>query len=146
MKFRILTKFTGTIIAIALCLTTHAQPLVITPLEKDFYIFTTWQVYDGEKFPANGMYMLTTAGAVLIDCPWDPLQYQSLLDSIEIKHQQKVTMVIATHFHNDRTGGFAYYASKRIATWSSAKTKTYCQLNKVSNAENIFVNDTRDNQ
>ncbi len=122
--------------------TLKAQPLVISSIQKDFYVYTTWQNYQGTPYPANGMYVLTTAGAVLIDCPWDSTQFQALLDSIEVKHSQKVVMAIATHFHADRTAGFDYYRQKGIATWSSAATKKFCIRDNEKVAEFVFDKDT----
>jgi hypothetical protein len=43
--------------------------LRIERLCDDFYIFTTYQDYKGAPFPANGMYVVTNAGAIMIDTP-----------------------------------------------------------------------------
>jgi glyoxylase-like metal-dependent hydrolase (beta-lactamase superfamily II) len=88
------------------------------------------------------MYVVTDSGVVLLDTPWDTTQFQPLLDSIEIKHQQPVILCIATHFHDDRTAGLHYFSSKGIPTWSSAFTKELCVKNGEKIAENIFINDT----
>ena len=64
-------------------------PLTITPLTNNFYVFTTYGEYQGEYYPANGMYVLTREGAILFDSPWDTTQFQPLLDSIRIKHREK---------------------------------------------------------
>src|SRR5690625_654643 len=46
--------------------------LEIAHLEGDFYIYTTYNTYQGVKYPANGIYLLTDEGALMIDTPWDP--------------------------------------------------------------------------
>ncbi|MEI6409450.1 MAG: BlaB/IND/MUS family subclass B1 metallo-beta-lactamase [Bacteroidota bacterium] len=121
---------------------TPKPALQITPLQPDFYIYTTYMTYKGEPTPANGMYVVTNAGVVLIDAPWDTTQFQPLLDSIQARHGKKVVMDIATHSHGDRTGGFNYYKTKGIKTWSSARTRTICHTNKDPEADFTFARDT----
>jgi|GEM_PF-2788566 len=41
--------------------------LKISHLKGNFYIYTTWQNYNNTAFPANGMYMVTHDGVILID-------------------------------------------------------------------------------
>ena len=79
--------------------------LKITRLAGDFYIYTTYSEYKGSRIGANGMYVITREGAIIIDSPWDTTQFQPLLDSIKVKHNKTAVMCIATHFHEDRTGG-----------------------------------------
>lgn len=46
------------------------QPkLKITHLTGDFFIYTTYNAYEGIQLPANGMYLLTDNGVVLFDTP-----------------------------------------------------------------------------
>lgn len=63
--------------------------LKISHLTGDFYIYTTYNTYEGSRTPAHGMYLLTNAGAVLFDTPWDTTQFQPLLDSIKSRHIKK---------------------------------------------------------
>ncbi len=76
----------------------QAPELIITHLTGDFYIYTTFQNYQGTTFPSNSMYLVTSKGVVLFDTPWDSTQFQPLLDSIWARHQKKVIMCFATHF------------------------------------------------
>ncbi len=119
-----------------------APPVEINHLTGDFYAFTTYHVLDGTPFPANGMYVLTTAGAVMLDTPWDSTQFQPLLDSIYNRHQQKVVFCLSTHSHDDRTAGLAYYHQQGIPTWSTQKTLEMCRANNNPEATNIFMKDT----
>src|SRR5450432_1522174 len=73
--------------------------LKISHLTGNFYIFTTFNSYNGNRVPANGMYLVTGDGVVMFDTPWDTTQFQPLLDSIKNKHHENVTMCIAIHFH-----------------------------------------------
>lgn len=112
--------------------------LEITHLVDNFYIFTTYQDYKGELFPANGMYLLTNEGTILFDTPWDTTQFQPLLDSIKSKHNQEVILCIATHAHNDRTAGFAYYQSLGIKTFATEQTDQICEKEGIPRPEFIL--------
>lgn len=132
-----------TLAAILLYSFAHAQKLEISHLTGDCYIFVTYgDPGDGTSYPANGMYLLTDAGAVLFDTPWDTTQCQPLLDSIKHRHGKDVIMSISTHFHEDRTGGINYYKSKGIKTYSTVHTQQLCKENKEPVAEYSFTNDT----
>ncbi|HQF28632.1 MAG TPA: subclass B1 metallo-beta-lactamase, partial [Bacteroidia bacterium] len=95
----------------------------INEVAKDFYVYTTYgDPGNGELFPANGMYLVTNDGVILIDTPWDTTQFQPLLDSIKIKHNKSVSICIATHFHEDRTAGLHYYRTQGRKTFTTRKT------------------------
>lgn len=119
-----------------------AEKLKITPLTGDFYIYTTYNTYQGNRIPAHGMYFVTGAGVVLFDTPWDSTQFQPLLDSIQIKHQKKVIICIATHWHSDRTAGLAYYKQKGIKTYTTVLTDELSKKNNKKRAEFLLTTDT----
>jgi len=116
--------------------------LQITPLTGDFYIYTTYNLYQGEKIPANGMYLVTNKGVVLFDCPWDTTQFQPLLDSIQMKHHQPVVVCIPTHFHDDRTAGLDYFRQKGINTYTTVQTDELSKKNNKKRAEFLMTKDT----
>lgn len=116
--------------------------LKITPLTGNFYLYVTYNLYKGEKIPANGMYLVTPEGVVLFDTPWDPTQFQPLLDSIEARHHQPVSICIATHFHEDRTGGLDYYRQHGIKTYTSALTDAWSRKTNKKRAEFLIAKDT----
>jgi len=95
--------------------------LKISHLTGDFYIFITYNYYKGNRVPANGMYLLTDKGAVMFDSPWDTTQFQPLLDSIRLRHNKNVVLCLATHFHEDRTGGLEYYRQQGIKTYEKSR-------------------------
>lgn len=117
-------------------------PLKISALTGDFYIFTTYNQYKGEIIPANGMYLVTDEGVVMIDSPWDTTQFQPLLDSIQARHHKTVVLCIATHFHEDRTGGFAYYRQQGIKTYATRRTDELCKQRGMKRAAFIMDKDT----
>ncbi|MGZ3865026.1 MAG: BlaB/IND/MUS family subclass B1 metallo-beta-lactamase [Bacteroidia bacterium] len=122
---------------------TAQQPkLKITPLTGDCYVFTTWRNYKGNPVSSQGLYLVTKQGVAMIDTPWDTTQFKPLLDSIELKHKQKVVLCIATHSHEDRTAGLGYYSSEGIKTYTSVLTDEFCIEKKEKRARYHFKNDT----
>lgn len=59
------------------------------------------------RVPSNGLVLLGTDGAVLVDTPWTQEQTKTLVDWIEHSLQRRLAEVIVTHSHEDRTGGVA---------------------------------------
>lgn len=102
--------------------TQNSKGISITPLTKNMYVFTTYKNYQGTPYPSNGLYVVTDSGVLVIDTPWDTAQFQPLLDSIKVRHNKEVRIVVSTHFHDDRTAGLNYYRSKGIQTYTTLKT------------------------
>ena len=121
---------------------TNSNKLKISRLSENFYIYTTQVAYNGKPFPANGMYVVTKDGVVLFDTPWDSTQFQPLLDSILIKHNKKVSFCIATHFHEDRTAGLAYYKLQGIKTFTTTQTDILSKIHQKKRAEFLITGDS----
>lgn len=122
-------------------LNTFAQ-LDFQKLADSTYLFTTYHEYKGSKVSSNGVLRLTTNGVVMIDTPWDTTQFQPLLDSIRTKFHSSVALVIATHWHEDRSGGLEFYTRQGIPTYSTRATYNLCRENKMPLAKYTFIGDT----
>jgi glyoxylase-like metal-dependent hydrolase (beta-lactamase superfamily II) len=116
--------------------------LEIRQLKGDFYIYTTYNYYKGMRIPANGMYVVTSRGVLVIDSPWDTTQFQPLLDSIEDRHNKKAVLCLATHFHEDRTAGLEYFRSKGISTYTTMLTDEWSAKKGMKRAEHLLAGDT----
>jgi metallo-beta-lactamase class B len=116
--------------------------LKITHLTGDFYIYTTYNTYDGSQVPANGMHLVSTDGVVMFDTPWDTTQFQPLLDSIRSRHHKDVVMAFATHWHSDKTAGLEYYRKLGIKTFTTNLTDRFSQKNNMKRAEFLMNKDT----
>ena len=116
--------------------------LQISHLTGDFYVYKTFNKYQGNLISANAMYLVTNDGVVLFDAPWDTNQYQPLLDSIKAKHNKDVIMYVVTHSHGDRAGGIAFYKKKEIKTYSIKLTDEILKEKKEPRAAFIIPNDT----
>ncbi len=121
---------------------TEKAKLKIAHLTGDFYIYTTYNTYEGNKIPAHGMYLVTNNGVVMFDTPWDTTQFQPLLDSIKLKHSKNVTICLATHWHSDRTEGLEYYKNKGVKTYTTLLTDNLSQKNDKKRAEYLMGQDT----
>lgn len=126
--------------------TTFAQAqnpkLKISHLKGDFYIYTTYNTYEGYQVPANGMYLVTGKGVVMFDTPWDTTQFQPLLDSIKLKHNKNVIAALATHWHSDKTAGLEYYRQQGIKTYTTVLTDEISKKNNKKRAEFLMTKDT----
>lgn len=120
----------------------QSTALRIEPAAKDCYVFITYHDYKGQRISANGLYVVTNAGVMMIDSPWDTTQFQPLLDSIWKRHHQHVVACIATHFHEDRTGGLAYYRQQGIRTYTTTKTDSLSKKRGMPRAEFLLKRDT----
>lgn len=119
-----------------------SNDLQIKHLTGDFYVYTTYQSYKGNRTPANGVYLVTSDGIAMIDTPWDTTQFQPLADHIQKAHQKKVVLCISTHSHDDRTAGLAFFAQQGAKTYSSLQTKLLCEQNGNKKAAFTFSKDT----
>lgn len=120
----------------------NKYPLEITHLKDNFYVYVSYGTYNGERYPANAMYLVTNKGVILFDTPWGEEYYQPLLDSIWTRHHQKVIICISTHFHADRTGGLKYYRSKGIKTYTTRQTDSLSIVHHAKRAQFLIPQDT----
>ncbi|WP_316735112.1 BlaB/IND/MUS family subclass B1 metallo-beta-lactamase [Pedobacter aquatilis] len=116
--------------------------LKITKIAPNLYKYTSYNVYKGNITDANAVYLVTKKGVVVIDAPWDSTQFQPFLDSIKVKHNQKVVLAIATHSHEDRAGGLGFFKAKGIETYATAKTNKILLATKKPTAQFTFNGDT----
>jgi glyoxylase-like metal-dependent hydrolase (beta-lactamase superfamily II) len=137
-----LLSILGCTLSIQLCGQPKSPALKISHLTGDFYVYTTYNTVNGTPFLSNSMYLVTTKGVVMFDTPGDTSQFQPLLDSIQKRHNKKVVISIATHYHDDRTGGFKFLKNRDIETYSSKKTWDLCHEFKMNHATRYFENDT----
>lgn len=121
---------------------TVKNELKITPITTDFYVYSSYKMFGTKKQDANAMYVVTTAGVVLIDSPWDDFPYQNLLDSIESRHHKKVIMAIATHSHEDRTSGLDFYKQHGIKTYTTNLTDKISIKKNQPRAQFLIQKDT----
>lgn len=120
----------------------QTKPLEIHQIAQNAFAFTSYKDLDGEPFPANGMYLVTKEGVVILDTPWTESYFQPLLDSIEKRHSKKPILCIAMDSHADRSAGLEYFRSKGIKTYTTVQTKKISKERGEKQAEFTFRKDT----
>lgn len=118
------------------------KKLLIEHLSGNFYVYTTYNTYQDSKVRANGVYLVTKKGVVLFDTPWDTTQFQPLLDSITARHNKKVIIAFATHWHSDKTAGLDYYKQMGIKTYTTQLTDELSKKNNAKRAAFLMAKDT----
>ncbi|WP_104380879.1 BlaB/IND/MUS family subclass B1 metallo-beta-lactamase [Sphingobacterium sp. HMA12] len=140
---KVVTLLFGLSFCVFSSLRAQERPLSIEKINSHLYLYTTYNTFEGTKYAANAVYLITKKGVILFDTPWDSTQYQPLLDSIKQKHQLPVIAVYATHWHEDRAGGFAYYNRIGIPTYATKMTNDLLKENNKAQATHLVkINNT----
>jgi glyoxylase-like metal-dependent hydrolase (beta-lactamase superfamily II) len=77
---------------------------------------------NGAVFTANGLLLDTPEGIWLLDTAWGFYPTRDLLHWIDVVLQRPVVKAIATHAHDDRTGGVVALAERGIPLQATAQT------------------------
>ncbi|NBB19022.1 subclass B1 metallo-beta-lactamase [Runella sp. CRIBMP] len=117
-------------------------PVEITPLVPNHYVHTTYQVYQNNPFPSNGLIVSTSAGIILVDTGWGLEQTELLLAQIEQKLKQKVVLCIVTHAHEDRIGGVKAFQQRGIKIIGTPLTVQKTVAQGLPAPEGILPQDT----
>lgn len=113
-----------------------------THLTGNVYTMVSYGEYKGQPVPANGIYVVTGKGIVLINTPWSEDQTRQLVDTLEKRYHQKITHCIVTHFHADCTAGLDVLKSLGVKTYSTRQTLDLCKANGEKQAQYVFRKDT----
>ena len=114
-----------------------------THLTGNVYVYVSYGLPDDKTpFPANGLYIVTANGIILIDTPWDEAQTQQLIDTLQQRYKQKIKLCISTHFHSDRTAGLDLLKKNGVKTYASRLTNKLAKQGGNKQAEFTFSKDT----
>lgn len=119
----------------------QSQDLKINRLNEQMYVYTTFQEINGTIYAANGMYVLTDEGVILIDTPWDKTQFTPLVEYVKENHNKEINTVIVTHFHEDRAGGLAFFEALGAKTYAYELTNEILQSKNEPIAQETFGNE-----
>ncbi len=100
----------------------------LIPISDSVYVHTTWETSEQwGRFPSNGMIIIKSGKAVMIDTPFDNAKteiiYNYLRDSMDVK----IETHIAGHFHEDCIGGLEFLHSKEVRSIASNLTIEKCR-------------------
>lgn len=97
--------------------------LQIQQLAPGLWLHRTEQTLsNGAVFTANGLVLETAGGIWLLDTAWGFYPTRDLLHWIDTVLQKPVIKAIATHAHDDRTGGVVALAERGIPLQVTAQT------------------------
>lgn len=96
--------------------------VLVTALAPNVWRHTSWGTYDGKRVPANGLVVRDGGEIVLIDTAWGEEATALLLDLVRRELGAPVTMVVATHSHEDRVGAPQTLAGRGIPLLVHPKT------------------------
>ncbi len=83
---------------------------------------TEQKLSNGAVFTANGLILETSDGIWLLDTAWGFYPTRDLLHWIDVVLQKPVRKAIATHAHDDRTGGVVALAERGIPLQVTTQT------------------------
>lgn len=139
--WRMRRSFVFSCTVLALCTSGFGQSLrtTFTALVPGVEVHTSYQIYDGERFPSNGLIVYTRDSVVLIDTGWGIKATREVLKHLK---GRPVAACIATHFHDDRTGGIPVLRKKGIPCWGTALTRELAIANGKAPPDARLPNDT----
>ncbi|MBT1444802.1 subclass B1 metallo-beta-lactamase [Shewanella sp. JM162201] len=116
----------------------NAAALEITPLDDGLYLHQSQKQVEGFGLvDANGLVVLNGKEAFVIDSPWTEEDAKALLEWAKARGIS-IKAVLATHWHDDRAGGFAVFEQAGIATVSSNLTQQLLRENHKTPATQTF--------
>ena len=129
----------------------RAQPmqkpkLVVTPLNDQVLVHTTYGIYQHNAIPSNGLIIKTNDGIVLVDTGWDTVDNtdntRQLLQWVTDSLHQPVRLCIVTHAHDDRVGGIAELKKAGIRVVSTPLTAQKTVKEGYQSPDGVLPNDT----
>lgn len=101
------------------------QSVWVAQIAPHLWLHSTTALIAGFVFPANGLVLERPGGSLMIDTGYAPDQAELLLKWSKRALVSPIAIAVATHFHNDRTGGIEGLRRSGVATLGSPRT---CQL------------------
>jgi metallo-beta-lactamase class B len=100
------------------------EDISLNKIDENIYQYTAFtndSVWG--RIPANGMLIVDSGEAVLVNTPWNDsltkILYNWVLDSLNTK----ITVVIPTHSHNDCMGGLNFLKNKNVVSYAHELTE-----------------------
>jgi metallo-beta-lactamase class B len=97
-------------------------------LQDSVFVHLTWdndETYG--RFSSNGMILIRSGQALMVDTPMDDEKTQRLVDWLKDKLSVKVTRVIVGHFHDDCLGGLGYLHRSGVISVGNRLTAVKCR-------------------
>lgn len=109
--------------------------LWVARIAPTVWLHTTTHPVGGLIYPANGLLLLRDGEALLIDTGWTPSQAQLLAEWVRSELKARLRLAVATHFHNDRTGGVEALKALGVRTVAHPLTSRLAQAHGLPTPE-----------
>ncbi len=100
-----------------------ADDLFVRPLAPDVLLHVSWKTLPAwGRISSNGVVVLGSSEALLVDTAWGDEPTEALLDYVEREHHRRVTHLVVTHAHDDRVGGIRAALARGVVVHELALT------------------------
>ena len=99
------------------------QSVWVAKIAPNLWLHTTTGMMSGFVFPANGLILERSNGSLLIDTGYTPDQAETLLRWSQKNLASAISLAVATHFHNDRSGGIEGLRNHGVRTLAYPLTR-----------------------
>ena len=110
---------------------TVSADLQVTALVPGVWMHTSWHTWNGTRIPSNGLVVRDGTGVLLVDTAWGEAPTDALVDWVERELRLRVTRAVVTHAHDDRLGGGAALARRKIPFLGHAGTVAAASVRRV---------------
>ncbi len=145
-------QFLVLLLGIVYCLeiTVYGQPnneriklrddVEVRQLAEGVWLHTTYyDIEEYENVPANGIIIIDSNEAIMIDLPWTDEQTGVLFDWVTEKQNAAIRKVVPTHWHIDSAGGLAEAHRRKAESFSFIKTVELLKANNKPAPINWFT-------
>ncbi len=116
-----------------------SNDLIITQIAENSFEHTSFkQTNDFGNVPCNGLIVKNNNEAIVFDTPTNDKSSEELINWLNQKLNCKINAVVATHFHDDSTGGLKAFHKKNIPSYAYFKTVELAKENDFDVPENSF--------
>jgi len=117
-----------------------ADDVTVTKLAEGVWLHTTYYDIMGLKHvPANGLIVIDSRYAIMIDLPWTDKQTGVLFDWVAREHKAVIRKVVPTHSHIDCAGGLAEAHRRGADSFALQKTVEILEKENKPTPKNWFT-------
>ena len=100
----------------------NSQDLIIQQLSENVYVHQSFlQTKSFGKVSCNGMLVVNDHQAVIFDTPTDNQTSNELIRFVKENLHSEINAIVATHFHDDCTGGLNAFHDGNIPSYANHK-------------------------
>jgi metallo-beta-lactamase class B len=112
----------------------------VRQLAEGVWLHVSYYDIDGfENVPANGIIVIDTNEAIMIDLPWTDEQTGVLFNWVTKKQNATIKKVVPTHWHIDCSGGLAEAHRRKAESFALDKTVELLKTNNKPAPVNWFT-------